>query len=133
MCNKLKSWWHILKTLNIRKRTLECTWEHFETQSSFWIKVELDLMVRWRKLDKINVHKVYNVHLFNGHRASCLCSVTHYQTKEKWKNNTIHTYKIFSFFVFQGNGFFPQIRVIMHLLLKKCKNTFFEWIFNQKI
>jgi hypothetical protein len=32
----------------------------FETQHSFWIKDKFDLMVRWKGLDKINVHKVYN-------------------------------------------------------------------------
>jgi hypothetical protein len=82
-------WTRILMTffgnLNIRKIILECTWQHFGTQSSFWIKVKLDPMVRWRELDKINVHKVYNVHLSNGHRTSYLWFMTHYQTKEKWK------------------------------------------------
>jgi hypothetical protein len=68
-----------------KKKKLECTWQHFGVQNSFWMKVKLDSMVRWRKLDKINVHKVYNIHVFNGHKASSLWFMTHYQTKEKWK------------------------------------------------
>jgi len=35
-----------LETLNIKK--LECAWQHFWIQSSFWIKVKLDPMVRWK-------------------------------------------------------------------------------------
>jgi hypothetical protein len=51
---------------------------------------------------------IINVHFFNDHRVSCLLFMTHYQTKEKWKNNTEE--------------------FIMHLLLKKCKKThFLNW------
>jgi hypothetical protein len=35
-----------------KKKKLECAWKHFRTQSSYWIKVKLDTMVRWRELDK---------------------------------------------------------------------------------
>jgi len=31
--------------------------KHFWTQSSFWIKINFDPMVRWGGLDKINVHR----------------------------------------------------------------------------
>jgi len=41
-----------------KKKTLESTWQHFGTQSSLWIKINLDPMVRWRGLDKINVYKI---------------------------------------------------------------------------
>jgi hypothetical protein len=68
-----------------KKIALECAWQDFGTQSSFWIKVKLDPMVRWRDLDKINVHKVYNVHIFNNHETSCLWFITHYQTKKNEK------------------------------------------------
>jgi hypothetical protein len=85
VCSKLKSWWHFLKTLNIKKIALECAWQDFGIQSSFWIKVKLDPMVRWKDLDKINVHKVYNIHIFNGHKTSCLWFITHYQTKKNEK------------------------------------------------
>jgi hypothetical protein len=33
-------------------------WQHFETQSSLWIKINFDPKFKWRGLDKINVHKV---------------------------------------------------------------------------
>jgi hypothetical protein len=36
----------LLETLNIRKKNLECVWQHFKTQSSFWIKIKHDPMVR---------------------------------------------------------------------------------------
>jgi len=56
--NKLKSWWFILAIINIKKKPLESTWQQFGTQSSLWIKINLDPMVRWRWLDKINVYKI---------------------------------------------------------------------------
>ncbi len=89
----------IFGNLKHKKKTLECALQHFKTQHSFWIKIKLDPMVSWKGLDKINVHKIYDVHFFNGHRASCLWFMTHYQTKKKWKNNTTSTYKISSFFL----------------------------------
>ncbi len=54
-----------METLNIRKKTLECAWQHLGIQSSFWIKVKVDPMVRWRGLDKINVHKIYMMYIFS--------------------------------------------------------------------
>jgi len=33
-----------------KKKNLECAWQDFGTQNSFWIK--LDAMVRWKGLDK---------------------------------------------------------------------------------
>jgi hypothetical protein len=41
--------------------SLEFTQHHFGTQSSLSIKINLDPMVRWRGLNKINVHTVYNL------------------------------------------------------------------------
>jgi len=33
--------------------------QHFgQTKSSIWVKIDLDSMVRWRGLDKINVYRV---------------------------------------------------------------------------
>jgi hypothetical protein len=46
-------------------------------------------MVRWRGLDKINVHKIYNVHFFNSHKASCLWFMT--LPNKKKENNTMAT------------------------------------------
>jgi hypothetical protein len=38
-------------------KTLEFA-QHFWTQSLFWVKINFDPMVRWRRLDKFNVHIV---------------------------------------------------------------------------
>jgi len=59
----------------------------------FKIKINFDPMVKWRGLDKINVHIVYNLQFFNSHKASCLWFMKHYQTKENWKNNVMPSYK----------------------------------------
>jgi hypothetical protein len=37
-----------------KQKKLEFAWQHFETQNSFWFKFNLDPMIRWRGLDKIN-------------------------------------------------------------------------------
>jgi hypothetical protein len=42
-------------------KTLELAQQHFWIQSSFWIKYYFDPMVRWKGLNKINVHIVYNL------------------------------------------------------------------------
>jgi hypothetical protein len=42
-------------------KTLEFAQKHFWIQSLFWVKINFDLMVRWGRLDKINVHRVYNL------------------------------------------------------------------------
>jgi len=39
-----------------KRKTLKCAWQHFGTQSSFWIKVKFDPMFKLKGLDKINVH-----------------------------------------------------------------------------
>ncbi len=75
---------------------LEFAWQHFGTQHLFLIKVNIDIIVR---LDKINVHKVYNLHFFDNHKASCLWFMKHYQIKENNNNNAKPTYKISSFFI----------------------------------
>ncbi len=50
-----------------KQKTLKFAWKHFGIQSSFWVKMNFDPMVRWRGLDKINVHIVYNnLQFFNG-------------------------------------------------------------------
>jgi hypothetical protein len=65
-----------------KQKTLEFAWQHFGIQSSFWIKINFDSMVRWKGLDKINVHKIYNLLFFNDHKASFLWFMKHYQIKE---------------------------------------------------
>jgi hypothetical protein len=47
-----------------KQKTLEFARQNFGVQSSLWVKINLGPMVRWRGLDKINVHKVYNLCCF---------------------------------------------------------------------
>jgi len=86
-------------------------------------------MVKRRDLDKINVNKIYNVHLFNNHKASCLWFITHYQTK-KMKNNTTPTYKIFSFFLRQW--LLPKIKVYYVFILQEVQKITFLHGFSTK-
>jgi hypothetical protein len=87
---------------------------------------------RWRGLDKINVHAVYNLQFFNGHRASCLWFIKHYQTKENWKSNVMTIYKIFS--SLYGSGFFPKEKNYYAFVVQKCKkHTFFAWNFDMNV
>jgi hypothetical protein len=44
-----------------KQKTKKSAWQHFGTQSSLWVKINLDPMIIWRKLDKINVHTTYNL------------------------------------------------------------------------
>ncbi len=87
--------------LNHKQTTLECAWQHFETQSSFWIKVYFDPMVRWRGLDKIKVYRIYNT-LFQC--PYCLMFMIH-ETWLKKKKIEMPTYKI-SFFSYGSDFFF---------------------------
>ncbi len=45
-------------------------------------------------MNKINVHRIFNLHFFYGHRVSCLWFIKHYQTKKNWKNNAMFDHKI---------------------------------------
>jgi len=60
-----------------KQKNLKFAWQHFGTQSSLWSKINLDPIVRWRGLDKINVHTIYNLQLFNDHKVSCLWFMKH--------------------------------------------------------
>jgi hypothetical protein len=42
------------------------------------------------------IHRIYKLQFFNGHKASCLWFMKHYQTIFFWKNNAMPIYKIFS-------------------------------------
>jgi hypothetical protein len=44
-----------------KQKNLKFAWQHFGIQSSLWVKINLDRIVRWRKLDKINVHTTYDL------------------------------------------------------------------------
>jgi SOS-response transcriptional repressor LexA len=47
--------------LKHKLKTLKFAQQHLKTQSSFWVKIHFDPMIRWGGLDKINVHKVYDL------------------------------------------------------------------------
>jgi hypothetical protein len=44
-----------------KQKNLKFAWQPFGTQSLFWVKIKFNPMVRWRVLDKINVHTIYNL------------------------------------------------------------------------
>jgi hypothetical protein len=52
-----------------KQKTLKFAWQPFGTQSLFWVKINLDPIVRWRGFNKFNVNTVYNLQFFNSHRA----------------------------------------------------------------
>jgi hypothetical protein len=64
-----------------KQTNLEFAQKHFVTQSLIWVKINFDPTARGGGLDKINIHKVYNLQFFNDHRTSCLWFMKHYSTK----------------------------------------------------
>jgi hypothetical protein len=47
-----------------KQKKLTFTWQPFGTQILLWVKIYLDPTIRWRKLNKINVHK-YIIYSFS--------------------------------------------------------------------
>jgi hypothetical protein len=47
--------------LKLKQKNLEFSWQHFRIQSSLWVKINLDRIVRWKGLEKIDAHTVYNL------------------------------------------------------------------------
>jgi hypothetical protein len=112
-----------------KQKTLEFA-QDFGTQSSFWFKINLDPTIRWRRLDKINVHRIYTLQFFNNHKASCLWFMKHYQTKKIEKIMQCSSIKFPT--IWYGNGFFLKEIYIMHSILNKCKKTNFWMEFHPK-
>jgi hypothetical protein len=106
-----------------KQKNLKFAWQPFGTQSLFWVKINLDWMVKWRGLDKINVHTIYNLQFFNDHKTSCLWFIKHDPKKKIEK--IMQCPSIISPPLWYGSGFFPKKNIIMHLLFKNAKNTFF--------
>jgi hypothetical protein len=44
-----------------KQKNLKFAWQHFGTQSLFWVKINLDPIVRLKGLDKSNVHTIYSL------------------------------------------------------------------------
>jgi hypothetical protein len=61
-------------------------------------------MATWKELDKINVHRTYNLHFFDGYKASCLGSWN--ITKLKKTKKIMQCPPIKSPILSYGNGFF---------------------------
>jgi hypothetical protein len=113
-----------------KQKIKKIAWQHFATQSSFWVKINLDPMVRWRELNKVNVHIVYNLQFLNNHRASCLWFIKHYQTKEN--KNKIQCSFVKSPLLWYGSDFFLK-KIKLGIYCSKMKNTHIFWMkFDQK-
>jgi hypothetical protein len=46
--------------LKHKQKKFKFAWQHIGTQGSLWVKINFDPTFRWRGLDKIIVHIVYN-------------------------------------------------------------------------
>jgi hypothetical protein len=53
-----------------KQKNLEFAQQHFGTQSSLWVKINFDPMVRWGGLNKINIHTVYWFSIYNFSMAT---------------------------------------------------------------
>ncbi len=73
-----------------KQKTLEFAKQHFGIQNSVSVKINLDPTVRWGRLNKINVHIIYNLQFFNDHKASCLWSWNITKQKEIEKKCNAH-------------------------------------------
>jgi hypothetical protein len=49
-----------------KQKNLKFAWQHFGTQSLFWVKINLDPIVRLKGLDKSNVHTIYSYNFSTG-------------------------------------------------------------------
>jgi hypothetical protein len=79
---------------------------------------------RWGKLDKINVHIIYNLHFFNDHKLHVYGSWN--ITKQKKLKIIMQWPFIKSPPIWYDSGFPPiYIYMHMHLLFKNEKNTHF--------
>jgi hypothetical protein len=82
-------------------------------------------MVRWRGLDKINVHRVYNLQFFSGHRPHVYDSWN--ITKQRKIENTMQCLSIKFPPLWYGSSFFLKIIYYYAFNTKQMqKNTFFE-------
>jgi len=44
-----------------KQKKLKFSWQPFGTQGLLWVKMNFDPTIRWRGLDKINAHIIYNL------------------------------------------------------------------------
>jgi hypothetical protein len=100
--------WYTLKNLDTmvsfgypkHKKTSKFAWKQFEIKSSFWVKINLDRMVKWREIGyNQSTWNTNKLHFSKNHNVSCLWFMKHYQTKEKKEVNAMLIYKISSSFI----------------------------------
>jgi len=61
MCCYVKSWWHPLAIINTSKKLKNLHDNILKLKIHFESKFSLDPMVKWKGLNKINVHKISNL------------------------------------------------------------------------
>jgi len=117
--------------LKHKSKTLEFTQQHFWTPSSFWVKIHFDPMIGWKGLNKINVYKIYNIQFLNGHGASCLWFMKHYQQNKIEK--IMYCPSINSPPLWYGNGFFQFFKNYAFIIKQMQKKHIFWMKFHPKI
>jgi hypothetical protein len=92
----------------------------------FELKVHFDPMVKWRGLDKINVHRIYNLQFFNSHKAKHVYDSWNITQKRKIEK-IMQCPFIKSLPLWYGSGFFLKLKYYYAFITKQMqKNTFFE-------
>jgi hypothetical protein len=72
VCSKLKSWRYSLAIINTRKKPLKLAWQHFWNSSSFWVKINLDPMIRWSEWIKL-IYIQYIIYNFSTAIRAHVC------------------------------------------------------------
>jgi len=75
-----------------------------------------------KKLNKTNVHRMYNLLVFNHNKVSSLWFKTKLSNFSSWKNNAMFIYIKNS--LWNSSGFFKE-NIIIHLLLNKILKHIF--------
>ncbi len=109
--------------LKHKQKTLEFAWQHFGTQSSLWVKINFDPMVRWRGWNKIKVYRIYNLHFFTTIKPHVCASWN--ITKQKKTEKIMQFPSIKYFLLWYGNGFFPKEKILLCIYYSKMKKTHF--------
>jgi hypothetical protein len=113
--SKLKFWWHPLAILNTRFFIKKLHDNIFEFNFHFESKLIL-ITVKWKRLDKINVYKLYNLQIFNGHKPH-ICGSWNI-TKQKKNEKKCNTYLLVGIY---GSGLFLKKGYYYALIVQKCK------------
>jgi len=122
MCNKLKSWWHFLETLNIRKKNYKAHNNILELKAHF--KSNLSLIQWFNEKDWIKSMCIkYITYIFSMTIGTYVCDSWHITKLKKMKKNTLFKKSFF----FLREFFFPIFLLCIYCT-KNGKNPFFDWI-----